>query len=148
MVERKKNISSVVDSIIKSSKSKQIDEIVKPKKTSSKPTIASAKVSPKKQSQLVEDAPKRVRKKTVEVKAEILKENLKKVVSKTKASKDDNGTTAVNLKPVTSAIVTRSEPTVEEIQLKAYLIWEREGCQHGKDKLYWDMAVEELRVKN
>ena len=140
MVERKKNISSVVNSIIKSSKSKEIGEVVKPKKAISR---SSNKALSTELPQPIEDAPKRGRKKAIETKAETLKENLKKVVSEPKASKKD-----ANVRLPISAEVVGREPTIEEIQFKAYLIWEREGCQHGKDKLYWDMAVAELKLGN
>lgn len=32
----------------------------------------------------------------------------------------------------------------EQIQQRAYLIWESEGCPHGKDEQHWKQAEQEL----
>lgn len=37
--------------------------------------------------------------------------------------------------------------TEDEIRLRSYLIWEREGRPHGRDKLHWQMAIAELIVE-
>ncbi|GAA0554646.1 hypothetical protein FHS83_001769 [Rhizomicrobium palustre] len=34
--------------------------------------------------------------------------------------------------------------TDDEIRTRSYLLWESEGCQHGKDAEYWLRAKEEL----
>jgi len=38
-------------------------------------------------------------------------------------------------------------PTNEEIQTRSYLLWEREGCQHGKSEEYWLRAKTELEAE-
>lgn len=35
-------------------------------------------------------------------------------------------------------------PTEEQIRDRSYLMWEREGCQHGKSEEYWQRAKAEL----
>jgi len=38
-------------------------------------------------------------------------------------------------------------PSNEEISVRSYLIWEREGCQLGKDQEYWLRAKTELEAE-
>ena len=38
----------------------------------------------------------------------------------------------------------QSNPTEDEIRIRAYLIWEREGCLQGKDAEHWLQAKAEL----
>jgi Protein of unknown function (DUF2934) len=40
---------------------------------------------------------------------------------------------------------TRHDPQVENVRLRSYLIWEHEGCQHGRDREYWLRAEQELK---
>jgi hypothetical protein len=49
----------------------------------------------------------------------------------------------------TSMPTNDSEPTPseEEIRIRSYLIWEREGCQEGKSEEYWLRAKAELEVE-
>lgn len=37
--------------------------------------------------------------------------------------------------------------TEDEIRLRSYLIWEREGRPNGRDKVHWQMALAELIVE-
>lgn len=38
-------------------------------------------------------------------------------------------------------------PTDDEIRTRSYMLWEREGHQHGKDKEYWLRAKAELEAE-
>jgi hypothetical protein len=38
------------------------------------------------------------------------------------------------------------EPTNEEIAVRAYLIWEKNGKPHGRDREYWLQAEAELQA--
>ncbi len=38
-------------------------------------------------------------------------------------------------------------PTEEQIRERSYLLWEREGCQHGKSEEYWQRAKTELETE-
>jgi hypothetical protein len=38
-------------------------------------------------------------------------------------------------------------PSAEEIQVRSYLLWEREGCQDGKSEEYWLRAKAELEAE-
>lgn len=38
-------------------------------------------------------------------------------------------------------------PTDDEIRTRSYLLWEREGYQHGKDQEYWLRAKTELEAE-
>lgn len=38
-------------------------------------------------------------------------------------------------------------PTEEQIRDRSYLLWEREGCQHGKSEEYWQRAKAELEAE-
>lgn len=38
-------------------------------------------------------------------------------------------------------------PTDDEIRNRSYLLWESEGCQHGKDQEYWLRAKTELEAE-
>ena len=40
------------------------------------------------------------------------------------------------------------EPTMEEISIRAYLIWEREGRPDGCSDRHWQQAVQELKNAN
>lgn len=40
------------------------------------------------------------------------------------------------------------EPTTEEISMRAYLIWEREGRPSGCSDRHWQQAMQELQSKN
>jgi 3-methyladenine DNA glycosylase/8-oxoguanine DNA glycosylase len=35
-------------------------------------------------------------------------------------------------------------PDAEQLRRRAYAIWERQGCPHGKDEEIWEMAVKEM----
>lgn len=35
---------------------------------------------------------------------------------------------------------------IERIRERAYLLWESEGCEHGRDMEYWSRAEVELNV--
>ena len=39
-----------------------------------------------------------------------------------------------------------SAPTVEEVAVFAYLIWEQAGCPQGRDRAHWLQAEKQLRV--
>lgn len=41
----------------------------------------------------------------------------------------------------------KSIPSEDEIRTRSYLIWEREGRQHGKDEEYWLRAKAELEAE-
>jgi hypothetical protein len=45
--------------------------------------------------------------------------------------------------PATAGI---HEPTNEEIAVRAYLIWEKNGKPHGQDRAYWLQAEAELQA--
>jgi hypothetical protein len=32
----------------------------------------------------------------------------------------------------------------EQLRRRAYSIWERQGCPHGKDEEIWELAVKEM----
>ncbi|MFA1627655.1 DUF2934 domain-containing protein [Rhizobium mongolense] len=32
----------------------------------------------------------------------------------------------------------------EQVQARAYAIWEREGCPEGKDRENWELAIKEM----
>lgn len=38
-------------------------------------------------------------------------------------------------------------PSEEEIRTRSYMIWEREGCLHGKSEEYWQRAKAELEAE-
>lgn len=38
-------------------------------------------------------------------------------------------------------------PSEEEVRNRAYLLWEREGCQNGKSEEYWQRAKAELEAE-
>lgn len=38
-------------------------------------------------------------------------------------------------------------PTEDQIRDRSYLLWEREGCQHGKSEEYWRRAKAELEAE-
>ena len=38
-------------------------------------------------------------------------------------------------------------PSEEQIRNRAYLLWEREGCQNGKAEEYWQRAKAELEAE-
>jgi Protein of unknown function (DUF2934) len=42
---------------------------------------------------------------------------------------------------------SRPTPSEDEIRNRSYLIWEREGCQHGKSEEYWLRAKTELEAE-
>ena len=42
---------------------------------------------------------------------------------------------------------TKTSPSEEEIRTRSYLLWEREGKQHGKDQEYWVKAKAELEAE-
>lgn len=33
---------------------------------------------------------------------------------------------------------------IERIRERAYLLWEAEGCEHGRDMAYWSRAESEI----
>lgn len=35
----------------------------------------------------------------------------------------------------------------EEVRVRAYHIWQREGCPEGRDAAHWEMAKEELGIE-
>ncbi len=42
---------------------------------------------------------------------------------------------------------SRPTPSEEEIRTRSYLLWEREGKLHGKDREYWLRAKAELEAE-
>src|SRR3954469_19460247 len=36
----------------------------------------------------------------------------------------------------------------DRIKQRAYEIWEREGCPHGRGDVHWSMAVQEIRAED
>lgn len=41
----------------------------------------------------------------------------------------------------------KPKPSDDEIRTRAYLLWEREGCQHGKADEYWNRAKAEREAE-
>ena len=50
------------------------------------------------------------------------------------------------MKKIVPAAAGIHEPTNEEIAVRAYLIWEKNGKPHGQDRAYWLQAEAELRA--
>src|SRR4051812_35216528 len=36
----------------------------------------------------------------------------------------------------------------DRIKKRAYEIWQREGCPHGRDDVHWSMAMQEVRAED
>jgi hypothetical protein len=43
---------------------------------------------------------------------------------------------------------SNAAPSEERIRVRAYLLWEADGRQHGRDDHYWDEAVEQLQIES
>jgi hypothetical protein len=52
--------------------------------------------------------------------------------------------TTVAAKVSHASAVPAARPTHDEVALRAYEIWEREGCPAGRDLDHWSMAESEL----
>jgi hypothetical protein len=50
------------------------------------------------------------------------------------------------LKPKTTAATSGAEITQEQTSLRAYYIWQREGCPTGRAHEHWALAVAELKA--
>jgi hypothetical protein len=43
--------------------------------------------------------------------------------------------------------ITQASPSEEQIRVRSYLIWEREGCPEGKSEEHWLRAKAELETE-
>lgn len=97
-------------------------------------------------------APKTVAPKETESKATTLAKEAVSPKVESKASTQKQQQPATLTAPVAEKVQTIKNPTELSITISydniaqcAYLMWEKEGYQHGRDKEYWLRAEEQLK---